>query len=180
MDRLPLLPIDEGARCFVCGAANKHGLGVRFFLAGDQVEGEWVAHEAVEGWPGILHGGAIMALLDDAAAWAMIALANETGFTRSLEAKFVRPVPLGAPVRAVGRVIEVGDRAGVFQAEVLLPDGQPAASARVEFAFVNEAVLVRMQGGKPLSADLAGWMRAPRAERRALLEERCRRLSTTS
>src|SRR5262245_20343168 len=59
------------AKCFVCGYENSVSLGVAFER--DEAGGSravYVPRREHEGWPGILHGGALFAVLDDAAGWA--------------------------------------------------------------------------------------------------------------
>lgn len=173
MGRLPLVPIPEGARCFVCGRDNKHGLHLQFWLLEEHVEAEWVASEVLEGWPGIVHGTAFAALHDDAAAWAMIALAGQTGFTTRMTISFARPIALGQRVTVKGRVERVEGRTGTFATEILLPDGSAASTALTEFALVDLPTLERMLR-KPLSEPLRSWMVASPEQRRALVRERAR------
>jgi uncharacterized protein (TIGR00369 family) len=168
MERLPLSHLAEGLRCFVCGPQNPHALGVRFELVGDRVEATWTASDVVEGWPGLLHGAAFGALHDEAAAWAMIALAAQTGFTRRMEVEYQRPIPVGARVTVTGRVLEVGPRAGAFRTEIRLADGSAASTARTTFAFLDEASIERVLG-RALTPTLARWLRAPPEERREML-----------
>ena len=64
-----LRPMDHSAqnRCFGCGAANEHGLHLKFLLAED---GSVVSLSTIsndyEGPRGYLHGGIIATLLDEA------------------------------------------------------------------------------------------------------------------
>jgi len=64
---------ERDARCFVCGWANRASLGVSFQRDDDHVSRtHYVAPTEHEGWPGLLHGGVLFALLDDAAGWAAL------------------------------------------------------------------------------------------------------------
>jgi uncharacterized protein (TIGR00369 family) len=59
------------AHCFVCGWANPVSLGVSFQRdQSDTSRARYTARPEHEGWPGLLHGGVLFALLDDAAGWA--------------------------------------------------------------------------------------------------------------
>jgi acyl-CoA thioesterase FadM len=168
MERVPLRHLAEGLRCMVCGTENAHSLGVRFDLVGDHVEARWVPPPSVEGWPGLAHGAVFGALHDEAAAWAMIALAGRTGFTTHMEQRFLKPLRLGAPLLVRGRPEQVGDRSGTFATEILLGDGSLASTARTTYAFLDEASIARLLDG-PVSPRLAAWMRASPDERRAMV-----------
>jgi uncharacterized protein (TIGR00369 family) len=169
MERLPLHHLAEGLRCFVCGPQNPHSLGVRFELAGDMVEARWTASPKVEGWPGLLHGAAFGALHDEAAAWAMIALACKTGFTTHMDVRFLKPLRVGDDLVIRAKPEQVGDRNGTFASEVLLPDGSLASTARTTYAFLDEATITRLLG-TPVSPQLRAWLAADAAGRRKMLE----------
>ncbi|MHB8606544.1 MAG: PaaI family thioesterase [Thermoplasmatota archaeon] len=178
MPRIPLVPIPEGQESFVGGTKHPRALGIQFFLetddanhATDKVVCEWVATEAVQGWPGLAHGSAFAALHDDACAWAMIALAGQTGFTTRLDIRFLRPIRLGEKLRVVGKVAEVDAKRGSFTSEISLADGTVASSARGEFAFVDGPMLERLLG-RPMSEEMRIWLATPLAERPALVRAR--------
>ena len=61
-------PQPNSLKCFVCGLENPYGLHLRFF---DSEPGEVIAEvtvpEQFQGYPGIVHGGIIAAMLDEAA-----------------------------------------------------------------------------------------------------------------
>lgn len=176
MERYPLAHLAEGLRCFVCGPHAEPGLGVRFELAGDHVEATWDANGLMEGWPGLLHGAAFGALHDEAAAWAMIAVAARTGFTRRMEVRYLQPLRIGQRLTIRGRPAKVGERSGTFETAILLPDGSPASTATVEFAFLGAEQIGRIVG-RPLSPQLAAWLAADDAGRRAMLREFSRALA---
>lgn len=166
MERLPLTHIGEGLPCFVC-RHGQGGLALRFWLVGERVEGDWVPDAAFEGWPGVMHGGATSALLDEAAGWAMIAVAGRVGFTTRLDIRFHKPVPSGKPAKVRGWPLKVEERGGVFHSQVDLQDGSLAASATVEYAFVDEKTAERVLG-RSLDGRIGAWIRAQPEERKAL------------
>lgn len=175
MERLPLTHLGEGLPCFVCRHGHG-GLAVKFWLVGDHVEGDWLPDAGFEGWPGVMHGGATSALLDEAAGWAMIAVAGRVGFTTRLDIRFHKPVPSGRPAKGHGRPVQVGDRGGVFTSEVRLQDGTLAAGATAEYAFVDEAMVGRILG-RGLEGRLGQWIRAAPEERKALTLQWSRELA---
>ena len=57
--------------CFVCGIANPFGLGLRFYQTGlGEVAAEVTVPEHFQGYPGIVHGGVVAAMLDEIAGRA--------------------------------------------------------------------------------------------------------------
>jgi acyl-coenzyme A thioesterase PaaI-like protein len=98
---LPLEPLTNTfgfeSRCFVCDQDNSGGLRQRFFLDTDRgrVVAEFTPTADHSGAPNYAHGGATMAVLDDAMAWAIIATKQRFGLSQRVETDFVRPVMIG-------------------------------------------------------------------------------------
>ncbi len=55
-------------RCFVCGQDNPIGLKLKFVPAGEGVRAEFTPSELHAGYDGLVHGGILAALIDDAMA----------------------------------------------------------------------------------------------------------------
>ncbi len=115
----------------MCGVDNGAGLGARFFeLDGDELVGVFVPREEHQGYPGRLHGGISSAILDETIGRAInLTDADAWGVTVELNVKFRKPVPIGGPVRAVGRITR--DSARLFEGtgEIVLDDGSVAVEA---------------------------------------------------
>ncbi len=88
--------------CFACGDRNPHGLHMRFELDPEGPEGavlcRYQPRDADQGFPGVLHGGVLSALMDEAMAWAMWAKSEALGVTAKMEVRYRKPVVDGAPV----------------------------------------------------------------------------------
>lgn len=116
--------------CFVCGERSIAGLHVRFY---EQADGSLLAKftgaEHHQSYPGRMHGGVITALLDETIGRAIMINYGEAiwGVTVQLNVRFLKPVPLGVPLSAVGRITL--DRSRIFEGtgELYLPDGTVAA-----------------------------------------------------
>ncbi len=120
--------IDEGM-CFVCGRRNPIGLKVDFDIDRDnfRITGRFTPRREHQGYGGIMHGGLVSTLLDE----AMVKLLWETGtlaVSASLHIKLIRPARVGEPViitgwvdHKKGRVIHTGakleDSKGALLAE---------------------------------------------------------------
>jgi uncharacterized protein (TIGR00369 family) len=120
--------------CFACGTLNVHGLQLALHAGGDRCWTELTLAERFEGWEGIAHGGILCTILDEVMAWALVD--HDTwGVTARMAVEFKRPVPIGRPIRAEGRVLEVRRR--VVTAEgIILDAAEGTLLARSEATFV--------------------------------------------
>lgn len=129
------IPIDDG-RCFACGPENEIGLHLRFErLDDDGVCARATLGPEFQGWKGIAHGGIALALLDEAMAHAAGA-AGYRGVTASMNARFRKPVPLGARIRIEGRVQWV--RRSVLEIHASVTDDAGAVLVEAEGRFVAQ------------------------------------------
>jgi acyl-coenzyme A thioesterase PaaI-like protein len=104
--------------CYVCGQQNERGLRVRFSPhPGGGSRAEYVSREEHAGWPGIIHGGLLFTLLDEAVAWALI-YSGLHGVTAKAEVKFRAPVHVGVELAVHGWLIEPARRLARARAEI--------------------------------------------------------------
>ncbi|MFI6871529.1 PaaI family thioesterase [Nocardia sp. NPDC050406] len=121
--------------CFGCGPGNGSGLGIAFTRDGDEVVGELTLDQRHEGAPGLAHGGAVSAALDEAAGSALIPH-GLVAVTAQLNVAFARPVPLGRSLTVRARLARREGRKLYIEARLEL-DGHLAASAEVLFIVVT-------------------------------------------
>jgi acyl-coenzyme A thioesterase PaaI-like protein len=93
-------------RCFGCGAANDAGLQMRFEPIGGGAVAEFAVPERFQSWAGVVHGGVVALMLDEAVGWAAWH-AGHPGVTGKLEVRLRLPLRLGERVRVTGRVDQV-------------------------------------------------------------------------
>jgi acyl-coenzyme A thioesterase PaaI-like protein len=108
---VPVEPLVAGrfgfaSECFVCNPGNERGLRVPFFhdTDADVVFTEFTLDEHFSGAPTYVHGGATLALLDEAMAWAAIAIGGKFAVTHETSARFDWPVRVGRPYRLEARI----------------------------------------------------------------------------
>lgn len=124
--------------CFVCGRENPVGLNMRWtnYPEEGEIRGEVVVPEHFNGYPGIVHGGIVSAILDETSGRAIMMSGDRERLmvTLRLEVIFKRPTPTQTPLTAVGRVRrETASRASV-EGELRLPDGTVTASCEAIIA----------------------------------------------
>ena len=105
--------------CFVCGTANPQGLGVVFFDDGNEVWTELVPADHLQGWPGVLHGGIVSAVLDETIGRVAF-LHDRWVQTGELTIRFLRPAPLGKTLRATGRLVRDQRRIMKMEGELVV------------------------------------------------------------
>jgi uncharacterized protein (TIGR00369 family) len=120
--------------CFVCGENNPNGLRLNFKIDAQKktLKTTFVASPTFQGWDGIVHGGIISTLLDE----AMAKLVYELGYhavTASLEIKFKKPAPILKPLLVHGEITEVNRRLIRAKAHVAKEDGTVLATGTSTF-----------------------------------------------
>jgi acyl-coenzyme A thioesterase PaaI-like protein len=131
--------------CFGCGPANKEGLQIKSYRAGDGLEMEFECEEKHQAFPGVINGGIIGALLDCHGNWtAAMAIMDRNGLdapqctvTAQYEVKLKRPTPLGPTLKLQSRVLGLQDD----RAEVIIElkaDEKTCATGRGLFVAVEE------------------------------------------
>jgi len=122
--------------CFVCGLENPYGLRLTFYETGPaEVTAETTIPDRYQGFPGVVHGGIVAAMLDEAAGRAaMIGDSPRFMVTAKLEVFYRSPVPIGTMLRIVGALERHRGRLAMATAQIVLPDGSLAANAEVLLA----------------------------------------------
>ncbi len=110
--------------CFVCGKNNPNGLKLNFEIDQDKktLKTTFVASPTFQGWDGIVHGGIISTLLDEAMAKLSFELGYDT-VTATLEIRFKNPAPILEPLEVYGEIVEVKPRLVKAKASVTKKDG---------------------------------------------------------
>jgi uncharacterized protein (TIGR00369 family) len=124
----------EPHNCFACGSLNTHGIQLALHAEDGRCWTELALDRRFEGWEGIAHGGIVCTILDEVMAWALVDNDN-WGVTARMAVDFKRPVPIGRPIRAEGRVVDVRRRL-VRAAGVLVDAEDGAVLARADGLYV--------------------------------------------
>jgi len=130
MVSLPQISVDvvDVDKCFVCGENNPIGLKVNFQWDGKVARTEFTSSELYQGWKGIVHGGIVSCLLDEAMFYAAF-FEGMFCVTAEVQARFKRPAPVGEPLIVTGRVTKKNRRMVEAQATIHLKDGTLVAES---------------------------------------------------
>ena len=152
MDTSPNLQ-PNSKHCFVCGLENQVGLHLRFYDTGPgEVTVNITLPEQYQGYPGIVHGGIVASMLDEAAGRAhMGGDPPRFMFTARLTINYRKNVPVGKPIRLVGRAGRSKGRMAESTAAIYDADGTLLAEAN--------ALLINLPGDALADVDLEalGW-----------------------
>jgi len=118
--------------CFVCGLENNFGLKLRFLeTAPGEVTAEYTVPEQYQGYPGVVHGGIVTAMLDEVTGRAHITGEHTRFmFTAKIEIRFRKNVPIGKPLRIVGRIEKSKRRMATSTGKIFGPEGDLLAEAK--------------------------------------------------
>lgn len=121
--------------CFVCGTQNRMGLKAVFYeLEDQQLVAVFDPPDEYQSYPQRLHGGISAAILDETLGRAILMDEPDTwAVTAELTLRYKKPVPLGQPLRVLGRILKNSSRLFVASGELLLPNGEIAVTAEGKY-----------------------------------------------
>ena len=114
--------LKDNQRCYVCGKDNPSGLKVQFEIdhTTRTITGRFTPRREHEGWEGMVHGGIIATLLDE----AMVKLAahlGEPAVSAEITVKFKAPVASGEELVVTGKLVKKSHR--LIEAEATVVKG---------------------------------------------------------
>ena len=112
----------DNQRCYVCGKDNPAGLQAGFEVDKNArtITGRFTPRQEHEGWQGIVHGGIVATLLDE----AMVKLAAHLGIpavSAEITVKFRAPAAPGEELVISGRIVKEANR--LIEAEATVSKG---------------------------------------------------------
>lgn len=140
--------------CLVCGVQNPFGLHIQFYeTEPGRVEADLTISECFQGYPGIVHGGVIAAVLDEAAGRSHMGAGENPRFmvTARLQIRYRINVPVGQALHLVGNAGPSKARTATATSALYNMQGELLAEA--------EAVLVNIPESAVPDQDLEalGW-----------------------
>ena len=121
--------------CFICGLENPIGLHLHIYeTSPGMVESTYVAPDHFQGYPGVLHGGMVAALVDEMAGRSLMGSDPSKPrfmFTARMEVRYRKNVPIGKLLKVIGKAGRSKSNsaeawAGIYEAETdeLLAEGK--------------------------------------------------------
>ncbi len=121
--------------CFGCGEDNPVGLKLKFRQEGNEATSEFIISELYAGWYGVVHGGIISTILDEAMAYTYFPRIK--GVTVKAEVRFRQPAPVGVPMVVTARLVKKTRKLLTTTAEITLKDGTVVAQGTAQAYVVN-------------------------------------------
>jgi uncharacterized protein (TIGR00369 family) len=135
------------SNCFVCERRNDAGLRIPFFHDEDSgtVTATFTLDDRFSGAPSYVHGGLLLAVLDEAMAWAAIAVAHRWAMTGETTTRFEHPVRVGRAYTVTARITEApAEGSATLAAAAEITDGKDrtCATSSATFVVLGEAQAV--------------------------------------
>ena len=129
--------------CFICGRDNPYGLKL-FFRSLDElsVAAKFTPAEHLIGFKGMMHGGIISAILDDAMDWALYNSTGKLYVTSEMTVSFKKPAPVCEELEVIAfSDRELGSRVRKIEyakARLIDAKGEVLAEATGKFFQITE------------------------------------------
>jgi len=151
----PKVSIDERySLCFGCGQDNPIGLKLNFKWDGKIARAEFTPTELYQGWSGLVHGGIIICILDEAMTYAA-KFEGMTCVTARIQAKLRHLALIGEPLIITSSVTKKTRKLVETKADISLTDGTPVAEGTAT-QFVINAGSVDVSRKKAIIWDMDG------------------------
>jgi uncharacterized protein (TIGR00369 family) len=121
--------------CFVCGQHNPRGLHAHFDVYPDRVVAHWVPTAEHVGWQGVVHGGVLASLLDEAMAYTLFGR-GIMGMTARMEIRYRSPARAGALLQVEARTVSENRRIADLEATITSGE-RVVAEANARFVIVG-------------------------------------------
>jgi uncharacterized protein (TIGR00369 family) len=130
--------------CFVCGQHNPAGLHVHITVNDGVATARWTPSRNHMGWQGVVHGGVLASLLDEAMAYTLFAR-GIMAVTARMEVRYRSSAQAGEEIVVTARSVSDNRRITDIEAEITAPDRVIAqASARfMKLGPLDPALLLR-------------------------------------
>jgi acyl-coenzyme A thioesterase PaaI-like protein len=130
--------------CFVCGRENPVGLHAQFTTDGKRIYCDYTPPDEYQGYPGVVHGGILCALLDETIGRTCFLNGEDNWMvTAKIEMRFKAPVPIGKPLTVVGEIVCDRGRLMESRGEIRLEDGTLAMEATATYVRAPREVVER-------------------------------------
>lgn len=123
--------------CFVCGEENPIGLHLNFEFDGETLTAKKILPREYEGYEGIVHGGIISAMLDEAMCKFIQKKFGAQAMTGRLEIRYRHPTPINLELTISARQESRRQNIITMNSTCATADGKVTAEATAKFAVVS-------------------------------------------
>jgi len=140
MANWPQVSVDtkkEFDMCFACGQKNPIGLKLNFAWDGKTATAEFTPNKFHQGWSGLVHGGIISCLLDEAMSYATL-FEGVNSLTAKMQTRFRHPVQIDEHLIITASLTKKTRKLAEAKAEIRLRDGTPVADSTAIMFILNQ------------------------------------------
>lgn len=114
--------------CFACGMDNADGLRIQWVVEGETMKGSFISEKKYQGWAGIVHGGILATLLDEAMT-RLAGILSGGAVTAEMTVRYSAPAPIGQPLLVKGELVKDSKRLMELKATIHTEAGALIASS---------------------------------------------------
>lgn len=145
--------------CFICGRENPVGLKLDFYTIGPGIaKAKLLIPAQYEGYPGVVHGGIVAAILDECGGRAQMTIPDRFMVTAQLNVRYRLPVPSETDLVVVGKAGDRRGRVSYAHSEIQNHEGQILAEAELVLVDIPESQMV------DINPEALGWRVYPDEE----------------
>jgi uncharacterized protein (TIGR00369 family) len=154
-------------RCFACSPHNPRGLKLVFHEApGWDLACAYQPDDSMTNYPGMLHGGAAVTILDELVGQAIFHRARHLAVSVEAKVRWLKPVKIGEQVLAAARVTARFDRFYGASAYLFRGDGKVAAELAGKYYTPSLDQFRKMAELESVLPVAQGWFAPPERSRR--------------
>jgi uncharacterized protein (TIGR00369 family) len=146
--RYGVLPWDRipGYQCFGCSPNNEHGLALKMNDMEDGLATSFTFARRHESYPTIAHGGLVGTVLDELMGNLLALRLRRLALTTNIRTKFVAPIRIGRPYRAVARVVRNSGELWQLESEITDEAGNIVAMSTGSYSVMTSEQAAREMG----------------------------------
>jgi acyl-coenzyme A thioesterase PaaI-like protein len=129
-----VINLEDDGNCFVCGQSNRDGLRVEFKKTDNGVTARFSADSRYQGYRGIVHGGIIASLLDEASVKALV-VRGIKAVTADISLRYKAPLFINEDVVIHAVIGKIRGKMYEVDAEMMKTDGEVVARSRAKLLY---------------------------------------------
>ncbi len=129
--------IRDDAYCFACSKENPIGLQLEFSFQEEYYVAEYIVRKEYQSYRGIVHGGIVSTMLDEAMGGYLYAK-GILAVTARLNIRYREKTPVGVPLKIKGWIMSQKGKFIDMAASVTLPDGTVSAEGTAKMAVMED------------------------------------------
>jgi acyl-coenzyme A thioesterase PaaI-like protein len=124
--------------CFGCAAKNPIGLKLEFETSHHQCTSQFSLGPDYESYPGVIHGGIVATILDEALSQTVYHYGNGPAFTVGLRVRYGDPMQTNIPYVAIAEIVQANRTLIRASGRIQRDTGELVAAAVGSFYLISD------------------------------------------